>query len=55
LALPDDIRVRDNGATRYFFNYGQNTVNIEKLIGNATILIGGSQLEPYGVTIIRLS
>ena len=55
LALPDDIRVRDNGATRYFFNYGQNTVNIEQLIGNATILIGGSQLEPYGVTIIRLS
>jgi len=55
LNLPDNIRTRDNGDKRYFFNYGDKSINIEHLIEDSEILIGTETLKPYDVTIVRLS
>ena len=55
LNLPNNIRVRDNGDKRYFFNYGSKSINIEHLIKDSEILIGQVSLNPYDVTIVRRS
>lgn len=55
LNLPNNIRVRDNGDKRYFFNYGAKSINIEHLIKDSEILIGQVSLNPYDVTIVRRS
>ena len=54
LDIPEDIRVRDNGATRYIFNCGAETKNISALIGDATLLLGERMLEPCGVAAIDM-
>lgn len=53
LDLPEDIRIRDNGATRYIFNYGADTIDISALIGEETLLLGERLLEPCGVAAFR--
>jgi beta-galactosidase len=55
LPLPRDIRVRDNGGTRYVFNYGPNPADISALVGNAPLLLGGKVLPPCGVAAFALS
>ena len=53
LDLAEDIRVRDNGAMRYIFNYGATTTDISALVGDATLLLGERILEPCGVAAFR--
>jgi beta-galactosidase len=53
LDLHADIRVRDNGALRYVFNYGQEPVDISPLVGEAPLLLGDIILPPCGVTVFR--
>jgi beta-galactosidase len=53
LDLPEDIRVRDNGAMRYIFNYGSETMDISALVGEETLLLGDYRLEPCGVAAFR--
>jgi beta-galactosidase len=53
LDLPEDIRVRDNGATRYVFNYGPRATDISALFGEETLLLGDRLLEPCGVAAFR--
>lgn len=53
LDLPEDIRVRDNGAMRYIFNYGATTTDISALIGDETLLLGEHLIEPCGVAAFR--
>lgn len=53
--LPDNLRIRDNGDKRYFFNYGDQPINIENLIEDTEILLGKKFLNPYDITITRLS
>lgn len=55
LDLSEDIRVRDNGATRYVFNYGARPADISKLIGDAPILLGERMLEPCGVAAVLMT
>ncbi len=49
LDLPEYIRVRDNGATRYVFNYGASPTDISDAIGDAALVLGEKILEPCGV------
>jgi beta-galactosidase len=53
LDLPKDIRIRDNGAMRYVFNYGPEAMDISSLIGDETLLLGERLLEPCGVAAFR--
>jgi beta-galactosidase len=53
LDLPEDIRIRDNGAIRFVFNYGREAVDISKIIGNASLLLGERLLPPCGVAVFR--
>lgn len=55
LQLPHDIRIRDNGATRYVFNYGPQPTDISALIGDAALLLGKRKLEPCGVAAFRMT
>jgi beta-galactosidase len=48
-ALPEDIRVRDNGPIRYIFNYGPEPVDISALVGGAPLLLGETMLKSCGV------
>lgn len=52
LALPMDLRLRDHGPHRFFFNHGPDPINAASLIGDAEILIGSAILSPYGITIV---
>ena len=49
LELPQDIRIRDNGETRFAFNYGAQDADISSLVGNAPLLLGDRLLPPCGV------
>ena len=49
LDLPQDLRVRDNGAIRYVFNYGDATTDISSILGGAPLLLGEALLPPRGV------
>ncbi len=53
LDLPEDIRIRDNGAMRYIFNYGPKVTDISALVGEGPLLLGGPILEPCGVAAFR--
>jgi len=53
LDLPQDIRVRDNGAMRYIFNYGAEATDISALAGEETLMLGKRLLEPCGVAAFR--
>ncbi len=53
LDLAEDIRVRDNGAMRYIFNYGATTMDISALVGDEALLLGERLLEPCGVAVFR--
>jgi beta-galactosidase len=53
LDLPADIRIRDNGATRFVFNFGQETVDISFVTGEASLLLGEKRLPPCGVAAFR--
>jgi len=44
LDLPQDLRVRDNGAIRYVFNYGDATTDISSILGGAPLLLGEALL-----------
>jgi len=46
LDLPEDIRVRDNGAMRYIFNYGAEATDVSALIGEETLFRGVRRLMP---------
>jgi beta-galactosidase len=54
-SLPRDIRVRDNGATRYVFNYGPEPAEISTLVGEARLLLGEKILPPRGVAAFAIS
>ncbi|MFO1125079.1 MAG: beta-galactosidase [Methylocystis sp.] len=53
LDLPEDIRVRDNGAMRYIFNYGAETTDISSLAGEETMMLGERLLQSCGVAAFR--
>lgn len=53
LDLHRDVRVRDNGAIRYVFNYGPETVDVSAIVGAARVLFGSARLEPRGVIAVR--
>ncbi len=53
LDLAEDIRIRDNGAMRYIFNYGAEASDVSALIGKETLLLGAPILEPCGVAAFR--
>jgi beta-galactosidase len=55
LDLPRDIRVRDNGATRFVFNYGDTLVDISSIIGDAPLCLGETCLPPCGVAAFTAS
>lgn len=55
LDLPEHIRVRDNGATRYVFNYGAEPTDISDAIGDAALLLGERILEPCGVAAAHMT
>lgn len=55
LDLPEDIRIRDNGAMRYVVNYGPDPTDISPLIGDEDLLLGERLLEPCGVAVFRRS
>jgi beta-galactosidase len=50
--VSESLRIRDNGARRYILNYGAEAADIDALIGDAEVLLGGSPLEAYGVAIL---
>ena len=54
LKLHRDVRIRDNGTVRYFFNYGPEHVDCSGLLDNRKILMGQAKLEPRGVLAIAL-
>lgn len=49
LDLREDIRIRDNGATRFIFNYGREPVDISGVVGDASLLLGERVLASCGV------
>jgi beta-galactosidase len=51
--LHRDIRIRDNGAVRYIFNYGPETVDIRQWTHGRPLVLGSDQLEPCGVAAFR--
>ncbi len=53
LDLAENIRIRDNGAMRYIFNYGAEATDVSALIGEETLLLGEPILEPCGVAAFR--
>jgi beta-galactosidase len=55
LDLPLDIRVRDNGPTRFVFNYGDTIVDISSIIGDAPLYLGERRLPPCGVAAFTAS
>ena len=54
LDLPRDIRVRDNGATRFVFNHGDASVDISSITGDAPLYMGTRSLPPCGVAAFAL-
>jgi beta-galactosidase len=50
--LADDIRARDRGLLRYYFNYGPAPITL-KLSANTKYLVGGPEVPTAGVTIIE--
>ncbi len=52
-SLPADVRIRDNGSRRYFFNYGPETIDIGALLGTSVVLMGSALLPPYGVVVAQ--
>jgi len=54
LELPRDIRLRDNGAMRYVFNYGGEAADISRIVGTAALLLGERTLPPCGVAVFRI-
>lgn len=55
VTLPENLRIRDNGDKRYFFNYGDTPLNIKNLMDGSEILLGDETINPYDLTIVRLS
>jgi beta-galactosidase len=53
LDLPQDIRIRDNGAMRYLFNYGPQAASIAAIAQGAELLLGEEMLAPCGVAAWR--
>jgi len=51
--LPRDIRIRDNGPTRFIFNYGPEPVDIRQWTEGKALLLGSELLEPCGVAAFR--
>ena len=51
LALPDDVRVREGGGHRWFFNHGPRPVRLDG-VGGAFVL-GGRDLDVAGVAVMR--
>ncbi|MEL6920836.1 MAG: beta-galactosidase trimerization domain-containing protein, partial [Pseudomonadota bacterium] len=51
--MPPDVRIRDNGSTRYIFNYGPEAVYVSELAGPGEVLMGDPALPPCGVMAIR--
>jgi beta-galactosidase len=54
LGLHRDIRVRDNGAVRYVFNYGPEPVDVADILDGAQTLFGTTVLPPREVAAFRL-
>ncbi len=53
LDLPDDIRVRDNGALRFVFNYSANSVDLRQHFPDADVAMGNLNMGPCEVVCIR--
>lgn len=53
LDLHRDVRIRDNGAIRYLFNYGPEPVDVSPWTGKGDALLGETPLEPRGVMAVR--
>jgi len=54
LDIGEDVRVRDNGATRYVFNYGPEPADISGLVRGARLVLGQTILPSCGVAAFRL-
>jgi beta-galactosidase len=55
LTLHRDIRLRDQGDTRFVFNHGPDAVDISELVAGYKLHIGQTHLEPCGVILARRS
>jgi beta-galactosidase len=53
IPLHADLRIRDNGSRRYFFNYGREAIDIGALLGDSVVLMGDALLPPYGVVVAQ--
>jgi beta-galactosidase len=51
LALGENLRIRDQGDWRYFFNYGTEPIDIGPFCDGRSFLMGDDILEPCGVAI----
>jgi beta-galactosidase len=53
MALHKDIRIRDQGDTRFVFNHGPEAVDVSDVIKGYNLLIGAAELEPCGVIVAK--
>jgi len=53
--LPDDIRIRDNGALRYIFNYGKSTVDMTQVFEESDLAMGSLVLDSCDVACVRIT
>ena len=49
--LPDDVRARNRGQLRYYFNYGPEALKLQ-LLQETAYLVGGPEIPTAGVTIV---
>ena len=50
--LPEDVRARDRGQLRYYFNYGPQPVTLQ-LSPQTKYILGTNELPSAGVTVIE--
>lgn len=53
MALPDGLRLRDDGPRRHFFNYGPQPADLRPFVGDRAFLLGGETLEACGVAVVE--
>jgi len=53
LDMHRDVRIRDNGAIRYVFNYGPEPVDVSQWTRVGDVLLGETMLAPRGVAAVR--
>lgn len=52
--LPEGIRIRDNGALRYVFNYSRDPQDVTAMFPDAKVEMGTLNMPPCGVACVRI-